>query len=168
MTEELKRGPGRPPSIREEGGEDILKTLREESLRNVIDRGSETDNPFYVPAELIPDGWTAEWKATHVMGQEMDASYRVNLEQNGWVAAPVSIFKKMRPSGFKGKVIEQGGQVLMIRPKELTDKRLMHDQKAAKAQVQAKLQSLGMTKEGQLDRKVNVVKKSYESVEIPD
>jgi hypothetical protein len=164
-----KRGPGRPPirqEIREEV--DVLKALREESLRNAVDRGSNEQDAFYVPPELIPEGWAAEWKATHVMGMELDAAYQAEMQRNGWVPAPVSIFKKMRPAGFIGKTIEQGGQMLMIRPKELSDRQKAKDNQNAKNLVQSKLQSLGMTKQGELDRKVQVVKKSYEAMEIPD
>lgn len=147
---------------------DILSELREESLRNVIERENDAVDPFFVPEDLKPAGWTVEWKATHVMGQELDAAYQAALQQDGWVPAPAKMFKKMMPSSFKGKTIQRGGQLLMMRPKELTDKKRAKEQAAARGQVNAKLKSLGMTKEGELDRKVQVVKKSYEAMEIPD
>lgn len=164
-----KRGPGRPAirtEIREES--DVLKALREESLRNAVDRGNNEQDAFYVPPELIPDGFAVEWKATHVMGMELDSSYQASIQSSGWVPAPASIFKKMRPAGFTGKTIEQGGQMLMIRPKELSDKQKNKDNQNAKNLVQSKLQSLGMTQKGELDRKVQKVSRSYEAAEIPD
>jgi len=153
--------------IRDENAE-LLKKLREDSLRQVVDNGTDAVDQFHVPEELKPEGFTVEWKVTHVMGQELDAAYKASIEQAGWVPAPASIFRKMLPIGSKAKTIERGGQILMMRPKEITDKRRQKEKENASGQVQSKLKSIGMTKEGTMDRKVIVAKKSYEAMEIPD
>lgn len=182
-----KRKPGRPPRERSEvtdevrpvlreadirennsESEDILRALREESLRSFVERDGNVDDPFYVPEDLKDPRFTYEWKATHIMGKELDAAHQASIQQQGWVPAPAKLFKQMLPKGATASVIERGGQMLFMRPKELTDRSRLLDKKKANDQVKSKMQALGMTKPGELDRKVNVVKKSYESMEIPE
>lgn len=172
---ELKRKPGRPETIRDEAprsDDAVFKALRAESLRSHVDSDGDSTDPFFIPSEIRAKireaGFMEEWKATHVMGKELDSAYQAQLQRSGWVPVPASICKAMLPKGDKSTTIERGGQMLMMKVSELVDESVKKGTAKAKDQVNAKLKALGMTRQGELDRKVNVVKKSYESIPIED
>lgn len=125
----------------------------------------------YVPQDLIPEGYVAEWKNTHVYGQPVEESqpdYHVFLQDQGWEYATVDQFRPMVGPNWKHNTINRRGQVLMIRPKELSDEARAEDKQKADVQLNGKLQQLGMAEKGQFARKNPVVKRTYERVEVPE
>src|ERR1700722_19877607 len=45
--------------------------LREDEIIDLVDAVMEESNPFYISPELIPDGYSVEWKVREVMGKRM-------------------------------------------------------------------------------------------------
>ncbi len=157
--------------LRGEPQSDLLERLRAESLRNTKTEHQDEMDPFFVPPELKPPGWVVEWKVTHIMGQPDKISNQVQLANGGWIACPIDLFRPMRPKGFTGTTIEHDGQILMMRPVERdTEARAREDFKAKK-QLNDKLTSLGMGKQGTMDEKRAVAKVERDWVSgsaIPD
>jgi hypothetical protein len=127
---------------------------------------------FYIDPRIIPDGWSYEWKRHTLLGKE-DPSYQVALAQKGWEAVPRARHPFMMPDGHQGETIEREGQILMERPKEITDEVVSHDKRKAREQVRGKEEQLGMAPAGQFERDGHPqtrpsIKKSYESIPIPD
>src|ERR1700677_1920439 len=127
---------------------------------------------FYIDPRIIPDGWSYEWKRHTLLGKE-DPSYQVALAQKGWEAVPRTRHPFMMPDGHQGETIEREGQILMERPKEITDEVVSHDKRKAREQVRGKEEQLGMAPAGQFERDGHpqtkpTIKKTYESIPIPD
>lgn len=127
---------------------------------------------FYIDARVIPDGWSYEWKTLSVLGKE-NPSYQVSLAHRGWEAVPRSRHPEMMPDNFRGETIEREGMILMERPKEITDEVKANDTRNARQQVRGKEEQLGMAPNGTFDRankdkSMVSVKKSYESIPIPE
>lgn len=144
---------------------EILAEIEAESLSRVnIDEflDARGEDPYYIPAHLIPDGFTVEWKSTHVMGQPMEANYHLKLNQGGWRPAPIELFPGLVPDGYDREFVERPGMMLMIRPAKLTEMIRQADYHRAVSQVDDKMRQLYQTPDNNLDRVVTVNKKSYE------
>lgn len=128
-------------------------------------RHKRTDNSrdaFYIPKSVVPKGFTAEWKTVTVHGEAKDPSYMVELEEQGWKPATVDQFPMLVPAGYQGKSILRKGMLLMVRPDYLTEEARAEDLQIAREQVRDKLRSLTQTGQGEMDRRVQRVKRSYE------
>ena len=116
-----------------------------------------------------PDGWSYEWKRKSVMGQE-DHGYQVKLAHDGWEPVPTSRHPHMMPEG-NHPTIERKGQVLMMRPKVITDEMREVEIRRARQQVRSKEQQLTQAPDGQFERNDPRVrpqiKKGYEPMEVP-
>lgn len=129
------------------------------------------DDKFFIPAHIIPDGWSYEYKRHTVYGAP-DPSYEVSLAQKGWEPVPASRHPELMPPAYQGNTIIRDGLVLMERPAEITDERRRRDQMNARDQVRAKEEQLGAAPIGHFDRDnkgtpLAKIKKSVE-VGIPD
>jgi len=138
--------------------------------RGAMDEGTDE---FYIPLDIIPDGWDYEWKRKLLLGQE-DPAYQVQLARNGWEAVPADRHPEMMPSTGNFAVIERKGMILMERPKEITDEVRAADLRRARQQVRQKEEQLNSAPDGTLQRKKSdgsslaSVKKSYEAIPIPE
>lgn len=99
---------------------------------------------FEVPQNLVPDGWTYEWKAKEVIGMPQTA-HMVGLFENGWTTVPSERHEGyfMAP-GHRGE-ISRGGLVLMERPVELTAEARAEERAATMGLVNAQKQQLGLS-----------------------
>jgi hypothetical protein len=145
---------------------------RAEEIRGHIGGLDEGTDEFYLPHDMVPDGWTYEWKRKSVMGQE-DASYLVALRRVGWEPVPSSRHPEMMPMSSPDKTIERKGMILMERPSEITEEVKRLELRKARAQVQQKQAQLGEAPAGQFERtnkgnSLAKVQKSYEPIVIPD
>lgn len=116
-----------------------------------------------------PDGWTYEWKTRSVLGKE-DSSYAVELIRSGWTPVPLSRHPDMMPPGWKGEVIEVGGQWLMERPEVLTREARLRDDSAAREAVRTKEQQLRQSGKDHLSRdgtREVALRKSFEPIAVP-
>jgi hypothetical protein len=88
---------------------------------------------FYIPPHLMDPDWTYEWKREMVLDKP-DVPHMVHLKENGWrevLVQPGSKWEGMfMEAGYTGP-IRREGNVLMERPKALTDQvRAMEARKA--------------------------------------
>lgn len=85
---------------------------------------ADNANPFHVPKELYRAGWDYEYKATHVLGAEIEAYNRTFEFEQGW--RPVTettdpqMFARLKPPGWSEPTIRRGGCILMKRPMHLS------------------------------------------------
>jgi hypothetical protein len=101
-------------------------------------------NRFEFNRDLIPQGMSYEWKRCTLYGQE-DTEHLVDLEQNGWEPVPSERHPEL--SGRRavaGSKNVRGGLMLMERPIEITDEARDLDTFAARHQVAAQVQRLGL------------------------
>lgn len=76
---------------------------------------------FDVPMHGRRDGWDYQWWPTHVVGQEVDPSFSVEIAQGSWFPVPASHFPQLCPVGWSRKTIDRHGQRLYMRPMRLTN-----------------------------------------------
>lgn len=165
---------GRPemrPEMRLEDSRAAAQRRAAEILGHIGDLDEGTDE-FYIPRDMIPDGWDYEWKRRTVQGQE-DPAYQVALARTGWTPVPVKRHPELMPANWTGMTIERKGQVLMERPKEISDRVRQLDDRRARNQVRAKEQQLAAAPPGTMEKEFSdprtrpQIKKSYEAMPIP-
>ena len=166
----IERRPDMRPPMREEDPR-VRAARRAAEIRNHIGNMDEGPDDFYISQEMIPPGWSYEWKRKTVMGQE-DPAYQVQLARMGWEPVPASRHPSYMPEGSKSATIERKGMILMERPSELSEEARHIEARKAKNQVKQKEQQLNSAPDGQFgrDNKGNSmanIKKSYEAMPIP-
>jgi hypothetical protein len=132
----------------------------------------DATDKFRVDLNIIPDGWTYEWKRHTTLNAE-DPGYQVNLAATGWEPVMASRHPEMMPEGYKGPIMRDG-QMLMERPAAITEMVKARDHKNALEPVRQMEAKLSGVKPGEFERvdqhgrsavKVN---RTYEHVPIPD
>lgn len=126
---------------------------------------------YELPFGIEPDGWSYEWKAMSVTGK-LNEQHINNLRQNGWDFVPASRHPELVGSLTEAKIIERDGQVLMERPKQITDMVRERDRQRARAQVRSKEQQLKQAPPGTFERGTHPnapvkITKSYEQIHLP-
>ena len=158
------------PDLREESPLERAKRRVAELKGHVGGSLDEGVDKFFIPLEIIPEGWTYEWKRKLLVGQE-DPSYQVNLARQGWEPVPASRHRSMMPEGHYN-TIERDGMILMERPKEITDEYRAMERRKAALQVRQKEQQLAGAPEGQFGRddpRVQPkIKKNFEPIPIDE
>ena len=120
--------------VRSEAHSETRDSIREAELRaqeisdSLGDSVYQTDE-FYVDPNVIPAGWSYQWRRMTVAGKE-DPHYMVSLKHSGWREVPVSRHPEMMPIGWEG-AIEKKGLVLMELPKILVDRKQADDKREA-------------------------------------
>jgi hypothetical protein len=150
-----------------------LAAIRAKEIRdnNKGDMGEEVDE-FFIDADLIPDGWSYEWKRHQLMGMDMDSHF-IRLSQMGWEAVPTKRHPQLMPLGTDKKFIVRKGMMLMERPQELTDEVRAIEKQKARERVMTREQQLASVEPGHFERtnkdsSMIKVKRSYAPMEIPD
>jgi len=142
---------------------------RAAELRGHLGNLDEGQDEFHFDPNMVPDGWSYEWKTQKVLGQENPA-YTVALRRTGWEPVPASRHPEMMPPGATGH-IERKGMVLMERPKEITDEMRAIDYRNARNQVRTKESQLASAPDGQFGRDHASVRPKishgYEPIPIP-
>ena len=176
----ISRQRGRPRLNREIAKEPIRETVRESVRPNKKEvvgrdgkalsrkRGGNVDR-FYIPQNLIPEGWSYEWKRETIFGQE-DTAHMMHMAENGWVPVQASAHPGyFMPEGYVGP-IRRDGMILMERPIELTEEARREDVVNAKNLMQAQKEQLGLSlPTGFSDRHRGVqprVNQSYEPSDV--
>lgn len=168
--------PERPP-MREEPRAEMRgltsRELAEQRAQQIMDNddGATGTDEFYFDLRIIPDGWSYEWKRRTVAGSE-DPAYQIQLAKAGWTAVPAKRHPELMPSTGHYEVIERKGQILMERPKIVTDRARMLAGMDALNQVRMKEQQLSAAPPGTFERGTDPrvatrVGKSYEPMPIP-
>ena len=127
---------------------------------------------FSIDPSDIPEGWSYEWKRRTVLGAE-DPAYQVALARAGWEPVPTSRHPSYMPMGGDYPFIERKGMILMERPLEITDDARAAELRKARMQVRQKEAQLNSAEGGQFERSnkdqsLVKVRKSYESIPIPE
>ena len=142
------KGKPRKPTTPEARAE-VAQTMRTRKRK-----GGTLANPFELPPEMVADlnarGMDVEWKRETVNGAG-DPSYDVWMREQGWEPVDSSRFPYFVADGHRGP-IRRGGQILMERPKELTEEARLEDRRAAMAQMRIKEEQLGEAPAGTLPR----------------
>jgi hypothetical protein len=115
----------------------IRAARRTAELLDDVDDLDEGSDDFYIDQNIVPEGWTYEWKRHKTLGA-VDPSYEVSLARAGWQAVPVTRHSKMMPLGWTGAMIERKGMILMERPTEIVKRARSKDDRRAREQVGAK------------------------------
>jgi hypothetical protein len=183
--ETVKRGPGRPrknPIMeREPQREAMDKPLKMRAKPNweTMDAdGPETPDRLYISPDKIPEGMSAQWVTHSVFGQAVP-THRAEFERKGWTPVHQDDFDgqfngKWMPKDAPGE-IEVDGLVLMIRPKELTDRAQRANDFKARQEVAIKERALrggdmpGVTLDPTHPSAlgVNRIGKTRERIEVP-
>lgn len=159
------------PSMREENSAERARQRAAEIRGHLGDLDEGTDE-FYIPPDIIPDGWTYEWKRYSTYNQ-IDSGHIRELERKGWAFVPASRPKhaQLMAIGDNGNIILRKGLALMERPTEIVEEARMIERRRAAEQVRSKEQQLSGTPEGTMTRdhaKARPqIKKSYEAIPIP-
>jgi hypothetical protein len=162
--------PAMRPVMRDESPRAAAARRAAEIMGNLGTLDNGTDE-FYIDPGSIPEGWTYEWKRKTVMGQE-DPAYQVALARTGWEPVPTKAHPEMMPGNGNHTIIERKGQILMMRPQEITDQVRRIDSDRARGQVQVKVEQLSGTPEGGLGHRNHPqakpkITKSYEPIPVP-
>ena len=171
---EVKRGPGRPPAVRQtdtrqteiraDSDSKARAAARLREIRQDLPDNDDGTDRFFIDPSEIPDGWSYEWKRKEIYGQQQQ-SYQAGLMRRGWEPVPQSRHEHV--------MVEQDGMILMERPKELTSEAHLRHDAMARAAIRAKEEQLGHAPAGTLPRDADNrtrprINKSYEPVAIPD
>lgn len=168
--------PSDRPALRAPMREDSLERARKRAaeLRGHLGEVEEGVDKFYIPPDMVPDGWVYEWKRRSTAGLE-DPAYQVQLARAGWEAVPVDRDAQHRaqmPLNWQGKTIERDGMVLMERPREIVEEARRIEQNRARNQVRAKEAQIAGTPDGTLTRDdprvAPKIKKGFEPIPIAD
>ena len=114
---------------------------RASELRDHRGEWTEGQDSFAIDPRIIPDGWSYEWKVQSVLGART-ASKEIEQMRSGWEPVPASRHPELMPRGWTGSCIERDGQMLMERPKEITDEAKERDIYNARKQVRDKEQQI--------------------------
>ena len=137
-----------------------------------------SDNPdrFHIDRELFPEGMDLQWVTDTVYGQKVPQQ-RADYEKKGWTPVHQEDFDGRFNGLFMQKneegEINNGGQVLMARPLELTIEARKRDAHAAKQQLAIKEAALrggdiqGVGFDTQHSTVHNKVGRSWERVAVP-
>ena len=164
------RGPKRGPKREEDPRTRAARRAAE--LREHLGDSDEGTDDFYINPSDIPAGWAYEWKRRTVMGAE-DPAYQVSLARAGWEPVPASRHPEYMPTDWAHQTIERKGMVLMERPLEINEEAHARELRKARNQVRHKENQLNSAEAGQFERankdqSLVKVRKSYESIPIPD
>lgn len=144
----------------------------------VMDGRDDSVDRFHIPKDMIPEGMSLQWITSQVYGQEQ-TQHRAEFERKGWTPVHGEDFNgrfdgMFMPKGQEGE-INNGGLVLMARPKELTDAAEKRDLRKAKEQIAIKeaamrggdIPGVSLSTDHPTALAFNKVSRSYEQVQIP-
>lgn len=149
--EKRKRGRPRKNPVEREPMREPAKSPQRWNMRaapnweNIDANQHDTPDRFHIPAGMIPEGMSAQWVTSTVYGQDF-SNHRTKFERKGWTPVHQEDFDSrfdgmFMPKGKSGE-ITLDGLVLMMRPKELTDRAKYKEQMAAREAVAIKEQAL--------------------------
>lgn len=130
----------RPPLRSDEPRRDAAARAKE-IMDHIGGEFGEQADIFHIPADIIPDGWSYEWKEYIVLGK-VDPSRQVELNRTGWEPVPSSRHPELMPGDSKEPHILRKGMRLMERPQEVTDMARKQERRRASEQMRSKKEQL--------------------------
>lgn len=127
---------------------------------------TDLQDRFYFNPDIVPDGWSYEWKAFEVLGKQ-DPQYQVELAAHGWEPVPAERHPELMPAGWTGKTIDRQGQRLCERPMFFTLKAREAEDRKARQQISNKEASLAGETAGAFDQRKPQIGRSMEAIAIP-
>lgn len=179
-----RRGRGRPRMTEEQrelkraGLRQPLKMKARPNWENADAEIADSPDRLHIDPSLIPEGMSAQWVTSSVFGQDM-SQHRSKFEQRGWTPVHQEDFDgqfdgMFMPKGAQGE-ITVNGLVLMMRPKQMTDRAHHSNKIKALQQVAIKEQALrggdldiGLDAQHPSALKVNRVNKTMERIVVPE
>lgn len=130
----------RDPMREGRGGTEVRGRNGEVLTRSRKDDGIDE---FDVPKEIIPEGWDYQWVAVSITGNsDVVRHHYQRMYQNGWRGVPAERHDgRWTAPGHKGEIIWQG-QMLMERPKELSDEAKAESEAKARRQMRDRDEAL--------------------------
>lgn len=125
----------------------------EYGLRSDVVRQSDAsaiETRFNVPPELIPDGWTVQWKQASIYGEPCKPEEVIADASAGWQYAPAKWFAAMCPPGWNKAYVERGGQILMMRPTKLHEEALAEEHRKANQLLNQNKLNAGLLKDSNI------------------
>ncbi len=179
MSEEVKRGPGRPTKAEVDAKHPKHKMKAKPNWDDMIPaEEADTADRLHIPREMIPEGMDLQWVTDSVYGKEM-SQHRSGFEKRGWTPVHQSDFDGVfdgmfLPKGVDGE-IKVDGLVLMARPLEISLQAKKLDKRRAREQVEIKeaawkagdLPNVTLDSRNRAATSKNVINKSLERLEIP-
>lgn len=108
-------------------------------------RRTSVGDPYHVPPNEIPDGWSYQWNPVTILNEEVTRMQVMNYE-NGWrPVAPSRHPGRWTKPNASGDIIVEGLR-LEERPEELTKEALAEDTAKARQQVRDQTDSLRLSK----------------------
>ncbi len=153
-------------------------TMKAQANWETMDEREDSVDRFYIPKGMIPEGMSLQWVTSTVYGQDQ-TQHRAEFERKGWTPVHSEDFDGRFNGMFMPKdqdgEINNGGQVLMARPKELTVAAERRDLKKAREQIAIKEAALmngdipGVTLDTTHRSALasNKVSRGYERVAVP-
>ena len=149
----VKRGPGRPPKAKPAEAEAApspskFKMKAKPNWEEISPLDEQTPDKYKFPPSIeakLPTDLSFQWVRNTIVGQE-DPQWRGGFEKTGWTPVHQEDFDGLLDGVFMRKgdasEINVGGMVLMARPKELSDKAKLQQQREARQQVAIREQAL--------------------------
>lgn len=99
----------------------------------------DNDDRFYVDPAWIPEGMDWQWKAETVVGKE-STEHMSRMYRNRWAPVTGKDCPSLRAWNLPdSEPIRRGGQILMQRPKFLTNKMRLRESRRANEQLDTQL-----------------------------
>lgn len=167
--EPAERAPTRPP-LRDDDPRARAAARAAELRAHGAGDDAGTDE-FYIPPDMVPEGWDYQWKTHSILNQEQ-GTYLMQLAREGWSPVPSSRHPEMMHKGAGNDPIMRKGMILMECPLEIVEERRRQQQKLARDQVRFKEAQLAGTPDGTMTRdhaRVRPsIKKGYEPMPVPE
>jgi len=161
----------RPPMRSEDPRRDAAERAKQIMEHIAGDFGEQADI-FYIPPDIIPEGWSYEWKEYLVYGKT-DPTRQVELARTGWEPVESKRHPELMPGDSKEPWILRKGMRLMERPAQITEMARNHEMRAAREQMRAKKEQLeaappGTFERANKDQSMAKVRTDFRPVAIPD
>ncbi len=129
--------------LREAARGAVVKSRSGEELSRKRKTGVD---PFHIPPEIVPKGWSYQWNVVSVSGNaDIVLDQGLGMYENGWRPVPAERHPGLYvPHGTTGAVI-RGGQRLEERPIELTREARQDEVRDARALISDRNDSLKLS-----------------------